>query len=237
MGGSSNPLKNPLTYINPMTAVNAFGANNASGGQLFNGGGSASAAAAANPYEAALAEIALRGYSQTDPLRQGLLGQMGEVASGTFNPMKSPTYAPLYSAARSGAEAQYGVAKGNILGSTPRGGGQTEALANLEGVRAADVGAIPGMISSNILNDLLNKAYGTAFGAPQQSMAGLTSASQTYGNAANQSRLAAYGQQSALYGGLGTIGGMGLGTMLGGPIGGKVGAQAGQKVGTGVSGK
>jgi hypothetical protein len=209
------------------------------GGKGSGGGGDAGAGgrSGANPYETALAEIAKKLYEQTDPTRQAFLGQMGQVASGTFDPMKSPTYAPMYSSARSGVEAQYGVAKDAIMGNTPRGGGQTEALANLEGTRASEVGAIPGAISANILNDLLNKSYGVAFGAPQQSMSGLASVAGTYGNRMSMAQQSAQAQQSALYGGLGTLGGIGLGTAIGGPIGGKVGAGAGSNIGGGLGGK
>jgi hypothetical protein len=190
-------------------------------------GGGKGSSPAASPYEDAAAKMAKELYAQTDPLRQSLLGDLSSVAAGTYNPESSATYAPLYATARSGAEAQYGVAKENILANTPRGGGQVDALANLESARAADVGEIPGMLSNQIIQDMMAKAYGTAFGAPQQSMAGMNSVAGTYGNRAAQANAAASQQTSSLYGGLGMLGGM----ALGGPGGALGGKSAGKSLG------
>jgi len=190
-----------------------------------------------SPYETTLADIAKQTFEQSDPIRQAFLSQFGSLMSGGFDPQKSPLFAPMYSSARSGLEGQYDVAKENILAGTPRGGGQVEALANLEGNRADKIGAIPGMLSTDILTDLLNKSYGMAFGAPQQSMSGLSSAAGTYSNRAGAADMAAAQQQSALYGGLGTMLGMGGGMALAGPLGGKAGAGAGKAIGSGLGGK
>ena len=215
-----------LTAINPMAGLNLLGAK-----KLGLTGATSTPAPGASPYESVLANIAQETYSQTDPLRQGFLNQMISLLSGGFDPQKTPMYAPLYAAARSGPEAQYNVAKENILSGTPRGGGQTSALAGIERGRAEDVGGIPGMLSNQILQDMLQKAYGTAFNAPQQSMAGLSSASGTYGNRLSMAEMAAAQQKSSLYGGIGQMGGMALGTMLGGPLGGKTGGSAGKAIG------
>lgn len=233
MGGGDKWYKDPLTYIAPPIAGMKYGMR-----ALDSGGVDASAVAAGgNPYESALAKMSMDAYGQTDPLRQNLIGQMGNLLSGGFDPQKSPLYGPMYAAARSGPEAQYGVAKENILANTPRGGGQIEALANLEGARASEVGAIPGMISNNILSDMLNKTYGVAFGNPQTSMSGLGTAAQLFGNRQAAATLAGQQQQNALYGGLGTMAGMGLGTAIAGPLGGKMGAGAGKTAGSGMTGK
>ena len=215
-----------LTAINPMAGLNIFGAK-----KLGLAGGGGTPTPGASPYESVLAQIAQDTYTQTDPIRQGFLQQMSSLLSGGFDPQKTAMYQPMYAAARSGPEAQYNVAKKNILGNTPRGGGQVKALADIETARASDIGSIPGMLSNQILQDMLQKSYGTAFGAPQQSMAGLSSASGTYGNRLSMAEAAAAQQQSALFGGLGQIGGMALGTALGGPLGGKAGGSAGKAIG------
>lgn len=211
-----------LTAINPMAGLNLFGAK-----KLGLTGGAAPAAPGASPYESVLAQIAQDTYSQTDPLRQGFLQQMSSLLDGSFDPQKTAAYAPMYAAARSGPEAQYNVAKENILGGTARGGGQTSALSGIEKARASDVGEIPGVLSSQITQDLLSKAYGTAFGAPQQSMAGLGSAAGTFGNRMSMAQQAASAQNSALFAGLGTMGGM----ALGGPGGAMAGKGAGKSLG------
>ena len=215
-----------LTAINPMAGLNLFGAK-----KLGLAGGTTPAAPGASPYESMLAQIAQDTYSQTDPLRQGFLQQMSSLVQGGFDPQRTAMYAPLYASARSGPEAQYNVAKENILSGTPRGGGQIDALANVESARAETIGGIPAMLSNQILQDMMQKAYGAAFNAPQQSMAGLSSASGTYGNRLSMAEAAAAQQKSSLYGGLGTIGGMALGSALGGPLGGKAGGSAGKAIG------
>jgi len=155
-------------------------------------------------------------YTQTDPLRSGLLAQMEGLVSGGFDPAKSPLYAPLFAAARSGPEAQYQVARDSILAGTPRGGGQVAALSDLSRARADEVGQLPAMLSNNILQDLLSKTYGAAFNAPQTSIAGMNATAGTYGNRASMSQAAAAQQNAGLFGGLGQLGGLALGGFLGG---------------------
>lgn len=227
MGGGGKVM-DTLKWVSPTTWIQAAGAK-----ALTGGGGSGDPAASPNQYETTLANIAQNTYSQTDPLRQALLGQMGNFMSGGYDPQKSP----LYAAARSGPEAQYKVAKDNVLGSTPRGGGQLGALANLESARASDVGGIPGDISAKLIEDMMSKSYGVAFGAPQQSMSGLSSVAGTFGNRQSMAQAAAQQQQNALYSGLGQMGGMAIGSMLGGPIVGAAGGSVGGKAGSSLGGK
>lgn len=210
-----------LTAINPMAGLNLFGAKKLG----LTGGGTP--APGASPYESMLAQIAQDTYSQTDPLRQGFLQQMSSLLSGGFDPQKTAMYQPMYNAARSGPEAQYNVARENVLAGTPRGGGQIQGLANVESARASEVGSIPGMLSNQIFEDMMQKAYGTAFGAPQQSMAGLGAAAGTFGNRMSMAQQAASAQNSALFSGLGTMGGL----ALGGPGGALAGKGAGKSLG------
>lgn len=156
------------------------------------GGGKKPKSPPSSPYETAAADIANKTYAETDPLRQEFLRQMGDFTSGGYDPTKMSIFTPLYNTARAGPEAQYRGAMDSILANTPRGGGQTAAITSAELTRAKDVGSIPAMITSDLLTDMLNKAYGAAFNTPQQSMAGLGSIAQSYG-----SRAMGYGQNAA----------------------------------------
>jgi hypothetical protein len=152
------------------------------------GGGKGKQKPSTSPYEAAAANIANKTYAETAPVRDTLLFQMQDFLKGG-DPSKSPTFAPLYANARAGIESQYNVARENVLGNTPRGGAQVSALTGLESDRAGNIGNAQNAIESNIFNDILQKTYGVAFNAPQQSMAGLGQAGSSYASrygAANQ---------------------------------------------------
>lgn len=190
-------------------------------------GGGKNKTPAPSPYETSAADIANKTYAETDPLRQAFLSQMGDFTSGGYDPTKMAIFSPLYNIARAGPEAQYRGAMDAILAGTPRGGGQTQAIAGAELARAKDVGSIPGMITSDLLTDMLNKAYGAAFNAPQTSMAGLGSIASSYGNRASMAQAAGAQQTSSLYSGLGMLGGM----ALGGPGGAMGGKAAGKSLG------
>lgn len=88
-----------------------------------------------------------------------------------FNPYDLPMYQPIYNLSRVGLEDQYGQAKEQIL-STLRGGAREKALSDLEKNRAYQVGALPAQISTQLMQDIINKAYGIATGAPQVAMSG-----------------------------------------------------------------
>lgn len=173
----------------------------------------------ANPgssaYESELARQAMLTFSETSPIRQQLVGNMSNFISGGYDPKSLPAYQGLYNTARTGPEAQYKVAKENILGGTARGGGQTQALVNLESNRANQVGNLDSIISEQLMSDLFNKTYGAAFGAPQQSMGGLGSAASTY--AARQAAMAQQSgqQKGGFYGMMGGLG-QGVGSYMGG---------------------
>ncbi len=160
-----------------------------------------------SPFEKQLSRMAMGLYNQTQPLRTGLLGQYKSILSGNYNPETSSQYGPMFATGKESLESQYGNARENVMGSVPRGGELTSALTSLEGARAQDVGMLPMQISSQIMQDLENKLYGTAWNAPGQAMGGMGSAAGTYGN-----RLAAWEQaQGTQTAGLG----QGIGTLLG----------------------
>lgn len=178
------------------------------------GKGSSSPTPSSSPYEAELARQATQLYGETDPMRKQLIQQMeGLLQGGDIK--QTPMYAPLYSTARSGLETQYNAGKENILAKTPRGGGQVEALGNLESSRAGSVGSLESLISKDLISDYINKAYGMSTGAPQMSMGGLGSAGSSY--AARQASMAqSEGQQKGgMYGMMGGLG-QGVGSYMGG---------------------
>lgn len=178
-----------------------------------------------SPYEGTLANIAQEMYKKTDPMRTNLIGEMTKASEGNYDPTSSPLYAPMFAQGKQGIESQYGLAKENILSNVPRGGAQAKALTDLEMGRAEQASSLPALISQDVMTDMLNKSYGTAFAAPQQSMSGLSSASASYGNRAAAAQQSASAQQGALFQALGFMGGM----ALGGPPGAAGGASAGGK--------
>ena len=141
----------------------------------------------------------------------------GFTSSNLYNPYNLPGYAPLYQLARTGLESQYGQARENIMASSPRGGGLAENLANLEMSRAQQAGSLPATIAAPLIQDIYNKAYGVAFGAPQTTLSGLGGAASSYNQlygtqAAYQSAQATQAQQAGLAGaaGLGSLVGLGV---------------------------
>ena len=188
----------------------------------------------ASPYEAAMGRIAQQLFTETTPLRESFLSQLGDFAGGSYDPTKTPMFANLYGAARPGIEGQYNVAREQVLAGTPRGGGQVSALSDLARSRAYDVGSLSSLISSNLINDMTNKAYGVAFQAPQTSIAGLGGAASSSNTRTGIAAQAAAQQQAGLYQGLGALG-TGVGYALGGPLGagiGKAGTSAATKAAT-----
>lgn len=179
------------------------------------GGGKKPSTPPPSPYEQQGAQIAKETYEETTPLRKEFLQQMGQFTQGGYDPTKMAIFSPLYDIARAGPEAQYRGAMENILAGTPRGGGQTAAIAQTELARAKDVGSIPGMITSDLLTDMLNKAYGAAFNAPQTSMAGFGSLASTYAGRQVGLTQAAGQQKGAAFSALGGLG-MGAGMAAGG---------------------
>lgn len=132
-----------------------------------------------NSYEAQLAKMAKELFNQTGPMRGNLVNELTSVSEGTYDPQKSPLFSPRFAEAKQGVEGQYGIAKQNIMSNAPRGGGLTSSLNSLEMNRAGTAARIPQEISSGIMNELMNKAYGTAFNTPAQSMQGMSGAAQS----------------------------------------------------------
>jgi hypothetical protein len=120
--------------------------------------------------ETRLSEIAEEQLAETAPIRTGFLQQAEDILSGTTSPQDLPFFAPAFAEGKRALEGQFGRAREDILGFTTPGGTQQELLSNLAGQRAEQVGSLPSMISQNLMQDILNKATGFAFGAPGQAM-------------------------------------------------------------------
>lgn len=104
--------------------------------------------------------------AQQRELQNQQTAKLKEFMSGAKSPESSPLFFPMFSAGKSSIEDQFAETKDNVLGGMARGGQQLGALADLETERAKSVGSLPAMISSNIVGDMMNKAYGAAFGSP-----------------------------------------------------------------------
>jgi hypothetical protein len=154
------------------------------------------------------------GLSQTNlsPFPATMTGQGGGgygtpgQASGRYDPTKLPTYAPLFGLQKQSLESQYQQARNNILASTPTGGNLAGALGNLENSRASTMGAMPAELSSGILGNMLDKAYGAAFNTPTQTLSGLGSAAGSYGSRAAAALASSAADQQSTYGLLGGVG-------------------------------
>ena len=173
--------------------------------------------AAANPYDVRLARQAKQYYNETEPIRTGLENQYTSILSGNYNPESLPGYQPLYGATRSGLEGQYNQAKNTIMENVPQGGALSGQLAGLASQRASQVGAMPAQLSSGIISNLMNQAYGMGTGAVSTSNSGLGQVGSTYGSSQNVGLL---GQEQSYQQQMNQMGQLGMGL-------GQLGAQSG----------
>jgi hypothetical protein len=122
------------------------------------------------------ANMANQMYNQTQPLRQGFFDEWNQM-NATGNP--SAAMNTGYGVLRNPSESQYNVARQNVIGSNPKGGGLFDQLTNVETSRANSLS----QVMANLYQDERNKIYGTAMGEPQVSMSGLGNVMQ-YGTGA-----------------------------------------------------
>ena len=125
-----------------------------------------------------------------------------------------PQYKYQYQMMRPNIEAQYDVARENLMGSVPRGGALTQGLADIETGRAEQLGSVPAMISNQLIDQLQKEAYGAAFQAPSAAMQGLGTVSGTYGSRQQAEQAANAQRYGATLGGLGQAAGA-AGTLYG----------------------
>ena len=138
-------------------------------------------------------------YDDTDPMRQSMIGNFNDFMDGGYDVSENP----VFGAGRDMIGDQYGVAKENIIGNTPRGGALTESMADLEMSRARSLTDL----SAGVAGDEYNKAYGMATGAPQAAMG-------TLANIGGQKAMANAQESAGKMGALGDLG-MGTGYFLG----------------------
>jgi hypothetical protein len=139
-----------------------------------------------SPYDVAMADIAKEVYETTDPMRQATVRQYEQMLTDGLDVTQLPQFAgtntmlsAAYRGARPGLEDQYSVARQNVLESMPRGGAMGGALAGVEQSRARDVANLGAQMEQQrqaaiqgIINDMMQKAYGFATGAPQIAISG-----------------------------------------------------------------
>ncbi len=160
---------------------------------------------ASSPYEQQTAAIANALFKQTKAARKGFTTDWANIMQGG-----TPQFAgTMFSGMRPAVDAQYDTAKGNILANTPEGGGLVESLSNLESERGGQM--------ANMLNqiwmDQINKAYGAAWNAPQQSMSGLGSAGSSYASRYGAEAGRQGGLDQSIIGGISQMGAAGLGNL------------------------
>ena len=105
-------------------------------------------------------------FHMTQPLRESFVDEFSNLLSGQFDPSTSP----IFRTGKDITEQQFDVARQNVLGSTPRGGQLVDVLTGLEADRASALGGI----GADITQDLTNKAFSFATGAPATTIPSLT---------------------------------------------------------------
>jgi len=146
-------------------------------------------------------QIAQQLFTESTPIRTGIIDQLTNFTGGNFDIGTSP----MWAGGKNAIENQYGVARENIIGNTATGGAMYQGLNDLEATRA---GSFTDLIS-NIQNDMFNKSYGIATNTPQTSMQGLLGSANASTNAM-QAQAQADAGKSQMMGGLG----QGLGMFL-----------------------
>lgn len=178
-------------------------------------GGSPQSTAAADT----LARLSQQLWDQTGIIRQPVFSQLADFMKGGWDPTTSPMWDPL----KANVENQFATAKGNIMSNVPAGGALLESLADTETSKANTLSGLAG----NMIQDMYNKAYGTAMNSSGQALSGYGQAGQLYnqaysGGAQNQlANIAGLGGLMSLGSGmgygLGALGG--LGSSLAGLLG------------------
>ena len=159
--------------------------------------------APANPMADLGAQESFHHYVSTQPIRSTVQEQAanvvdtGSVEGLPQGQVASESLGLADTMSRAAIENQFKQAGEAIRASAP-GGMMQQSLANLEGARAGQVAGLTqqqalreAAVKQDIMNDILNKAYGMAAGAPQTSMAGVGSVANAQAQQ-NAARLAQY---------------------------------------------
>jgi len=118
------------------------------------------------------AHIARQLWGESQPFRAAYHRAWGDILGGEMPFGEAGS--TIMGAAREPIEAQYGMARRNVLETVPEGGRLEEALADVDVARAQGLQNVV----ATYLMDQLNKMYGAAFQAPQLSIAGLQGVGQ-----------------------------------------------------------
>lgn len=152
--------------------------------------------------------------SRSGSMSEGFGGRSGERTFFKTTPIEGvqgPNPFGMFAGARQNLEAQYPVARENILSTNPSRGGQLNSqLANLDRARATNVGGL----RERVVQNALGLASGAAFGAPQTVLGAHDSSAARMAlqaQLASANAAGAGGSMAGLFGGLGQLGGAGLG--------------------------
>ncbi len=150
----------------------------------------------------AQSDLAQQLLNETSPLRKRLIGDASVFLRGD----RDVTGLPEFAALKGANEAQFGVARENIIANTAEGGALTAALAGLEADRATNQTNFTGALASDEVNRALGLAtFGTASG--QQSLAsagslqGLRAGIESQDNAVKKGAVSAELDRAAEVGG------------------------------------
>lgn len=187
-------------------------------GDIF-GGNESGGSQQANTAADTLAKLSQQLWDQTGIIRGPVFGQLANFMNNGWDPTTSPMWDPL----KSNVESQFSTARNNIMSNVPAGGALLENLADTETSKANTLSGLAG----NMIQDMYNKAYGTAMNSSGQALSGYGQAGQLYnqsytGNAQNQmANVAGLGGLMNIGSGLGSgLGALGsLGSSLAGLFG------------------
>jgi hypothetical protein len=160
------------------------------------GGGNKKGGNGSTPASDAQMQMAQQLFSQTDPIRQSLIGQSQKFLSGGNDVMQTPAYGAL----KLSADQNFNQAKDNLISTTAPGGALTSALTNLEGSRANTLTQGAG----SLYGDALSRATTLGTGMTGQSLSALGQAGYTQAQVAQSQATQNAGKSGALGSGLGS---------------------------------
>ena len=129
-----------------------------------------------------LQDMANRLFAQTDPLRQSIISQYGQLISGGTPPWLASAFAP----ARDAIESQFNNVNRSITETMPRGGGMQNALLQSQIGRAGSIGTLEATLRGQGFGQAAQAAFGSPLQLPFQANAAMT----------NQAQIAAQQQQA-----------------------------------------
>lgn len=144
-------------------------------------------------------QLAQKYDAQTEPFRQGLMADYGQLRSEDFDPTNLPGYKQAFGLQKQSLESQYQQARRNLMGSVPQGGNLAGALTGLEANRATQMGAMPAATALPIMQDIRQRAENAGFQMPSTTLGGMTGLAGSLQNAQAMTQNAALQAQSNQY--------------------------------------